>query len=34
MTKQSENSIRHIPDSSLSTPSFVVDVSLFTEEKR
>ena len=34
MTKQSENSIRYISDSSPTTPSFVVDVSSFTEKKR
>ena len=34
MTKQSDSSIRYIPDSSPATPSFVVDVSIFTEKER
>lgn len=34
MTKQSESSIRSISDSSSASPSFVVDVSLFTEKER
>jgi len=34
MIKQSENSIRGILDSSPVSPSFVVDVSLFTEKER
>ena len=34
MTKQSESSIRRISDSSPASPSFVVDVSLFTEKER
>jgi len=34
MTKQSDSSIRYISDSSPVTPSFVVDVSLFTKKER
>jgi Trm5-related predicted tRNA methylase len=34
MTKQSDSSIRYISDSSPATPSFVVDVSIFTEKER
>ena len=34
MTKQLDSSIRYISDSSPATPSFVVDVSLFTEKQR
>ena len=34
MTKQSDISIRYTSDSSPATPSFVVDVSLFTEKER
>ena len=34
MTKQSDSSIRCILDSSPATPSFVVDVSIFTEKER
>ena len=34
MTKQSESSIRCISDSSPASPSFVVDVSLFTTKER
>jgi Trm5-related predicted tRNA methylase len=34
MTKQSESGIRGISDSCPADPSFVVDVSLFTEKER
>jgi len=34
MTKQLDSSIRYISDSNPATPSFVVDVSLFTEKQR
>ena len=34
MIKQSDSSIKYIPDSSPATPSFVVDVSIFAEKER